>query len=186
MDALVKQASQDRGSGIVYAQRRDDTEMIAKHLCDQGIKATAYHAKIAPELKRSSQSAFMLGELQVIVATTAFGMGINKRDTRWVIHMNPPSSLSEYIQQIGRAGRDGHPAKCLLMYSEWELGSMLKKAQDREDSDLREVEIGWANKLTAFVQSKGCRHQFICRSFGEELPECRVDGGGGHCDNCKR
>jgi ATP-dependent DNA helicase RecQ len=184
MDALVKQAGPDQGSGIVYAQRRDDTEMIAKHLCDQGIKAAAYHAKIAPEFKRSSQAAFMSGELQVIVATTAFGMGINKRDTRWVIHMNPPGSLSEYIQQVGRAGRDGHSARCLLMYSEWELGAMVKKAMNREDSDMRKVEIGWAHKMIAFLQSKDCRHQFICSSYGEELPECRTDGGGGHCDNC--
>src|SRR3954468_7985749 len=111
-----------RGPGIVYSATRRGTEEIAAGLTDRGLRARHYHAGLSRKDREDTQRAWMDDELDVVVATTAFGMGIDKPDTRFVIHAEPADSLDSYYQEIGRAGRDGEPALAVLVYRQEDLG----------------------------------------------------------------
>lgn len=110
--------SKPRQSGLVYVRTRQDSETLADWLRQQGCKAAAYHAGFAPEERRTVEAAWLHGKVDFVVCTSAFGMGINKPDVRWIAHYHPPALLSEYVQEMGRAGRDGNPAEALTLISE--------------------------------------------------------------------
>ena len=170
--------------GIVYCQRKRDAEALAKELQDLGYLAETYHADISKEDKPKIQEAFKANRLQIVVATTAFGMGVNKADVRWVVHMGLPLSLSDYIQQIGRAGRDGKPALCLLMYSTPEFDRLREQAAKEDIEETRALRKQQVEELISFLQAKGCRHQGLTAYFGEKLPPCKATRARGSCDVC--
>jgi ATP-dependent DNA helicase RecQ len=122
LDRVLAELGEDRGPGIVYSATRRGTEEIAGQLTDRGLRARAYHAGLAKAEREDTQRAWMEDELDVVVATTAFGMGIDKPDTRFVIHAEPADSVDSYYQEIGRAGRDGQPALAVLVYRQEDLG----------------------------------------------------------------
>jgi ATP-dependent DNA helicase RecQ len=122
LDRVLAEIGEGRVPGIVYSATRKGTEEIAASLVDRGLRARAYHAGLRRSEREDTQRAFMDDELDVVVATTAFGMGIDKPDVRFVIHAEPADSLDSYYQEIGRAGRDGRPALAVLVYRQEDLG----------------------------------------------------------------
>jgi ATP-dependent DNA helicase RecQ len=122
LDRVLTEVGEGRGPGIVYSATRKGTEAIADRLTDRGLRARAYHAGLAKAEREEAQSAWMDDELDVVIATTAFGMGIDKPGTRFVVHAEPADSVDSYYQEIGRAGRDGHPALAVLVYRQEDLG----------------------------------------------------------------
>jgi ATP-dependent DNA helicase RecQ len=122
LDRVLAELGEGRGPGIVYSATRKGTEEIAEQLTDRGLRARPYHAGLNKAEREDTQRAWMDDELDVVVATTAFGMGIDKPDTRFVIHAEPADSVDSYYQEIGRAGRDGDPALAVLVYRQEDLG----------------------------------------------------------------
>ena len=181
--ASIKPSDAKPPGGIIYCRSRPDTDEIANRLKAMGIQARAYHAKIPKNDKYIIQNGFKNDEIQVVVATTAFGMGINKKNVQWVIHLHPPSSLSDYIQQIGRAGRNGKGAICILMYVDTELNEMTKSINRMDDSEARTLQLKQIKELKAFIHSKYCRHKIISEFFGDDMDPCGDDARGS-CDIC--
>jgi len=166
-------------SGIVYALSRKNTEEFAQVLVKAGHKALPYHAGLAPDVRFDTQERFMAEEGIVIVATIAFGMGIDKPDIRFVFHTNLPGSLEAYYQEIGRAGRDGNPAVTAMCYG---LDDVRMRRQfianDGSATDHQMRENARLNALLAYCEASSCRRQVMLDYFGETAPPC------GNCDNC--
>ena len=129
---------EERGNGIVYVSSRKDTESIAAVLRDRGVGAVPYHAGLDPETRARNQERFMRGQVRVVVATVAFGMGVDKADVRFIVHLTPPRSLEAYAQESGRAGRDGEPARCVLLVAPSDQASMNRFAR-RDELDIDAV-----------------------------------------------
>jgi ATP-dependent DNA helicase RecQ len=173
-------AAHDEQAGIVYCGSRDKTERVAAELRGRGRNAVPYHAKLSPIEKRAALNRFRSGEAMTIVATIAFGMGIDRPDVRFVAHLDMPDSPEGYYQQIGRAGRDGEPADTLLLYGSediararyWLEQSAAPEAQKRVMGDRLEGMI-------ALCETAECRTATLLACFGETL-----EGRCGHCDNC--
>jgi ATP-dependent DNA helicase RecQ len=168
-------------SGIIYVQARKTTEDLAKVLSVNGIKALPYHAGLDAKVRTKVQDDFLMEEIEVIVATIAFGMGIDKPDVRFVIHYDIPKSIENYYQETGRGGRDGLDGKCLAFYSYKDIVKLEKFLRDKPVSE-RELGAQLMDEIIAYTETGACRRKFLLHYFGESYDEDRC---GKMCDNCK-
>jgi ATP-dependent DNA helicase RecQ len=166
------------GPGIVYAQTRAAVERMAEQLGAQGRSVLPYHAGLPPETRAANQAAFVASEDMVMVATIAFGMGIDKPDVRFVAHAGLPKSIEAYYQETGRAGRDGDPAQALMLWGAEDFARARQRLSEVEE-ERRPGELARLNSMAALVESAGCRRALLRRHFGEHPPESC-----GNCDNC--
>jgi ATP-dependent DNA helicase RecQ len=167
-------------SGIIYCSSRRATEQLVQKIKLLGRRAACYHAGLPNPIKDQCQDAFLQGNIDIICATVAFGMGIDKPDIRFVIHYNMPGNLESYYQEIGRGGRDGKPADTILFYSYRDVQTQLRFTAEITDEQYRDIQIAKLNRMQAYAEALICRRKILLSYFGETLEkDC------GNCDVCK-
>ena len=172
-------ATQGRESGIVYALSRKRVEEIATALASRGLQAAAYHAGLPAAQRDAVQEQFLRDELQIVVATVAFGMGIDKPNVRFVVHHDMPRHIEGYYQETGRAGRDGLPAEALLLFGTQDVVIARQQLEENANPEQRRIEAHKLQAMVGFAESLTCRRQVLLGYFGEALAEpC------GNCDVC--
>ncbi len=178
MDQIVDFIGTQEGtSGIVYCLSRKNTEEVAEKLRHKGFQANAYHAGLSNERRNEVQNNFIHDRLQIVCATIAFGMGIDKSNVRWIVHHNLPKNIEGYYQEIGRAGRDGEPAHALLFHTYADIVQLRKYI---EGASNEEIQVSKLERMKQFVDATSCRRKVLLGYFGEILEEdC------GNCDMCK-
>lgn len=169
-------------SGIIYCLSRKKVEEVAEALNINGIKALPYHAGLEPKVRAETQDKFLMEEVEVIVATIAFGMGIDKPDVRFVIHHDVPKSMEGYYQETGRAGRDGGEGVCIAFYAQKDIDKLAKFMKDKPVSE-REIGTQILKEVIDYAESSVCRRKQILHYFGENFNET---GCNSMCDNCKK
>jgi len=182
-DGLARQLAdflaENPGPGIIYAQSRAETEKLAETLRSTGRPTRAYHAGLEPALRQANARAFLSSEDMVMVATIAFGMGIDKPDVRFVAHAGIPKSIEAYYQETGRAGRDGDPATAMLFWGAEDFARARRRIETEVEDARRGGERQRLNALAGLVEATGCRRAILLRHFGEHPPQAC-----GNCDNC--
>jgi len=166
-------------SGIIYTLSRKSTENIASFLQGKGIEAKAYHAGLSTQEKNSTYADFVADRVQIVVATIAFGMGIDKSNIRFVIHMTLPKTLENFYQEIGRSGRDGLEAETLLLYSAADIVQQKMFIENLPETPYKEHAFNKLDAMVRFANSENCRHQSIAAYFDDRIENCKSK-----CDNC--
>jgi ATP-dependent DNA helicase RecQ len=167
-------------SGIVYCASRNGAETLAKRLDAQGIGAVPYHAGLDADVRAKNQEAFIRDEVQVVCATIAFGMGIDKPDVRFVIHNDLPKNIEGYYQETGRAGRDGLPADCVLLFNASDVAKQIGFIEEKTEEQEQRVARDLLQKMVHFAETSDCRRRSLLDYFSESF----TDGNCGACDNC--
>ena len=157
-----------RENGIIYCQARKTTEDLASKLTADGIKSAPYHAGLTPTERSTNQEAFLRDEIRVVCATIAFGMGINKPNVRFVIHYDLPKNIEGYYQETGRAGRDGLPSECLLLFSTWDRVKLSRFIDEKPDPKEREIARAQLDQIVHYAEVGTCRREFLLGYFGEK------------------
>ncbi|QSE98368.1 DNA helicase RecQ [Fulvivirga lutea] len=165
--------------GIIYTLRRKDTEELAERLMGDGLIAKPYHAGLDRSIRNQHQEEFLKDEVKIIVATIAFGMGIDKSNVRYVVHMDLPKNIEGYYQETGRAGRDGLPSTALMFYSYSDFFSMQKLVEVDDNPEQSAVMVDKLRQMANFGSLKSCRRRFLLEYFGE-----KAEAHCGNCDNC--
>ncbi|MEC8207574.1 MAG: RecQ family ATP-dependent DNA helicase, partial [Pseudomonadota bacterium] len=170
---------QQNQSGIIYCTSRKRVDDVAEKLADAGFNAAAYHAGMSNEQRQFVQSGFARDDIQIVVATVAFGMGINKPNVRFVVHYDIPKSIEAYYQETGRAGRDGLAAEAIMYFDPADIGRVRRFFEDIEDEQRRRVEEQRFNAMASFAEAQTCRRQILLNYFSEYKRETC-----GNCDIC--
>jgi len=179
-DSLIRFLTKHRDdSGIIYALSRNSTERVAADLTEDGFNALPYHAGLDADTRREHQDKFVKDEIKIIVATIAFGMGINKSNVRYVIHVDLPKNIESYYQETGRAGRDGLKSEALLYYSGGDVIKLKNFAMIEDNPAQTKIMLRKLDQMAALCETSSCRRKIILNYFGEEAPDnC------GNCDVC--